>query len=1061
MSLLVEVAHDMKDKLADINENSYNNFMLRVGLNVGPVVAGVIGAEKPQYDIWGNTVNVASRMDSTSLPNYIQTTEEFYQVVKDRYIFECRGVVKVKGKGDMTTYFLTGRKHRKESLLTCVGLNGSPPDPPQRKSSAGNASRGTNRQITAAAPSALTDLAVQLMNHSSHQNTNSKTNGLSANNPHIILDQEYSDPFDRLDSQHNASQATGSRNGSLPQSLRFSPDVTLMTGLVNGKSSKDNSSQHGLFRSSGSGGSRSSNMSKSLLPKLPSPVVEETSSTGITPKSPLSPGTTPSVTPRASMTSSRRSSRGDAWEKLRELGSAVPPPPMALAFTRGTDITEDDLLLILKNSQDNGKEDISPEDKRKRELAKRKSYAGTASTSFDYGLRVGLAASPSLQVRETNLDDEQEMDNCMRIMKRREEGQKSSSPQKNPSSSVESSTVSPSSLQKIREQINSSRREFFQMEEVAATKSRDLSSSQNLFSQSGNTNQGSNNQSFAPSSSKYYQHKRKSLIIEPTPFELSSIREGKSLTSSEFQKRRISFHEGFPSNWDYNDVIHNPARTRESSLIQPLIKQKDGTRVDPSVKSPDNGIIGPDDCNSSIKSLTTEFQEMRSGGQEESPNHMLSGHLSPKLSPESLVSTGRKNSWPDSPPANARHVNAKYFAVNEDEYFGEDDDEDRIEVEVDLDEACEGITHFYGNDEGNEEDEVITQLEAQNAKGSEFANETSDPLIPSSSSNVQSEDHCKNHPSSSSSSTSHRSFGDRNADGTATDVDFSNIEADLDSLNDKLCRAETGPSSIDSEKLDWIYPSLERRQRLALMKKKGETFDTADDGRRYSPGIPMSTSIDIAMAEEAERQVASDSPLPPKVGVYGKLLTKDDNDQDFPQNSFKYFEMGSKEYSDTSSSIQDSTSSPVITPKVKSRDFRHNREDDLMAPLIEKTSSGNGRKQISKPQAVGISSATGYGKIDSKIEPTNSRINSEEAQLLLSRLQQETVISDPLEQELESRGENRRRKNRNFVRFDESEDEQHDPRSFVPESRTQEASSSSASSTSAMPRASPHSTSSV
>lgn len=82
MACLVEVVFEMRERLNEININSYNNFMLRVGLNMGPVVAGVIGARKPQYDIWGNTVNVASRMDSTGLPNYIQCTEEVHQLLK-------------------------------------------------------------------------------------------------------------------------------------------------------------------------------------------------------------------------------------------------------------------------------------------------------------------------------------------------------------------------------------------------------------------------------------------------------------------------------------------------------------------------------------------------------------------------------------------------------------------------------------------------------------------------------------------------------------------------------------------------------------------------------------------------------------------------------------------------------------------------------------------------------------------------------------------------------------------------------------------------------------------
>ncbi|XP_071978192.1 adenylate cyclase type 5 isoform X5 [Engystomops pustulosus] len=104
---LADYAMRLMDQMKYINEHSFNNFQMKIGLNMGPVVAGVIGARKPQYDIWGNTVNVASRMDSTGVPERIQVTSDLQQVLSGcNYSLECRGVVKVKGKGEMTTYFL-------------------------------------------------------------------------------------------------------------------------------------------------------------------------------------------------------------------------------------------------------------------------------------------------------------------------------------------------------------------------------------------------------------------------------------------------------------------------------------------------------------------------------------------------------------------------------------------------------------------------------------------------------------------------------------------------------------------------------------------------------------------------------------------------------------------------------------------------------------------------------------------------------------------------------------------------------------------------------------------
>ncbi|CAG5021647.1 unnamed protein product [Parnassius apollo] len=110
LACLVEFALELQKVLAAINEQSFNHFVLRLGVNHGPITAGVIGARKPHYDIWGNTVNVASRMESTGKAGCIQVTEETCHILQCfGYYFEQRGLVAVKGKGQLMTYYLQGK----------------------------------------------------------------------------------------------------------------------------------------------------------------------------------------------------------------------------------------------------------------------------------------------------------------------------------------------------------------------------------------------------------------------------------------------------------------------------------------------------------------------------------------------------------------------------------------------------------------------------------------------------------------------------------------------------------------------------------------------------------------------------------------------------------------------------------------------------------------------------------------------------------------------------------------------------------------------------------------
>ncbi|MEC4804932.1 MAG: adenylate/guanylate cyclase domain-containing protein [Jaaginema sp. PMC 1079.18] len=107
---IAEFALDVQTALEKFNQKSQRHLKMRIGIHSGPVVAGVIGLKKFIYDLWGDTVNVASRMESHGMVNRIQVTDTTYALIRDRYNFEPRGPIPIKGKGLMKTYWLLGRK---------------------------------------------------------------------------------------------------------------------------------------------------------------------------------------------------------------------------------------------------------------------------------------------------------------------------------------------------------------------------------------------------------------------------------------------------------------------------------------------------------------------------------------------------------------------------------------------------------------------------------------------------------------------------------------------------------------------------------------------------------------------------------------------------------------------------------------------------------------------------------------------------------------------------------------------------------------------------------------
>ena len=115
---LLDMALDMPKIVAEFNEKCGQKLQIRIGIHTGPVVAGVIGKKKFIYDIWGDTVNVASRMESHGCPGKINVSDSVYQAINCHYEFEKRDLIEVKGKGSMQTWFLSGKnlEYRESNL---------------------------------------------------------------------------------------------------------------------------------------------------------------------------------------------------------------------------------------------------------------------------------------------------------------------------------------------------------------------------------------------------------------------------------------------------------------------------------------------------------------------------------------------------------------------------------------------------------------------------------------------------------------------------------------------------------------------------------------------------------------------------------------------------------------------------------------------------------------------------------------------------------------------------------------------------------------------------------
>lgn len=108
---IAHLALAMAQAISQFRWDDGTPFQLRIGINTGSVIAGVIGSKKPSYDLWGDTVNTASRMQTSSKPGRIQATASTYELLKTQFQFEVRGAVNIRGKGRVLTYWLNREMH--------------------------------------------------------------------------------------------------------------------------------------------------------------------------------------------------------------------------------------------------------------------------------------------------------------------------------------------------------------------------------------------------------------------------------------------------------------------------------------------------------------------------------------------------------------------------------------------------------------------------------------------------------------------------------------------------------------------------------------------------------------------------------------------------------------------------------------------------------------------------------------------------------------------------------------------------------------------------------------